>query len=157
MDERERNQLIKKLKQYQGAPIPVPRSDVETVELPRPELKRDEETLGTVRLRFDVRGAPDYWTDVFNRGAGGQAWPPGLPIPTLDNDRIEVAHLPVGEVRRYVEALREYFVSTNREAERRRPEVEGRRAEAEVATRRFDEDFELAQRFLREEFGRSSD
>ena len=127
------------------------------VELRNPTLERDDETLASVRLLFDVRGAPDYWVDVFNRGAGGPAWPPGLPIPTLDDDRIEIARLPVDDVRSYVEALREYFAFTNRQAERQRPEVEARQQERESAARRFDEEFKQAQRFLDTEFGRSDD
>ena len=155
MDERERAHLIEKLEEYSGARIPVPEGDAGRVELPKPTLERDDDAPGRVRLRFDVRGAPEYWADVFNRGAGGPAWPPGLPIPTLDDDRIVIARLPVDDVRRYVEALREYFALTNRGAERLRPEAEARRQESDVAARRFDEEFQQAQRFLDSEFGPS--
>jgi hypothetical protein len=156
VDERERAHLIEKLEQYSGAPIPLPGGEAETVELPKPTLDREDETLGTVRLRFEVRDASEHWTDVFNREAGGQGWPPGLPIPTLDDDRIEVARLPVDDVRRYVEALREYFAFTNRQAERQRPDADARRQESSSAARRFDEEFKQAQRFLDTEFGPSS-
>jgi len=100
-----------------------------------------------------VRGAPDYWADAFNRELGGPGWPPGLPIPTLDDGRIEIVRLPVEEIRRYVEALRECFAFTNRQAERRRLEAEARRNE--LAARRFDDEFKKAQRFLDAEFGPS--
>jgi hypothetical protein len=157
VDERERDHLIEKLEQYSGAPIPVPGGEAEIVELRNPALERDDHSGARVRLSFDVRGAPDYWVEVFNRGAGGPGWPPGLPIPTLDDDRIEIARLPVDDVRRYVEALREYFAFTNRQAEQQRPEFEARRQEPESAARRFDEEFKQAQRFLDTEFGPSGE
>jgi hypothetical protein len=157
VDKRELDHLIEKLEQYSGAPIPVPGGDAEAVELPKPVLERDDDTLARVRLRFDVRGAPDYWVDVFNREAGGPGWPPGLPIPTLGDDRIQIARLPVDDVRQYVEALRAYFAFTNRQAERQRPEAEARRQESESAARRFDKEFKQAQRFLDTEFGPSGD
>ena len=156
MDERERAHLIRKLEEYSGAAIPLPDGEAEPVDLPKPTLERDGDGLGKVRLSFHLRGAPDHWVDVFNREAGGPGWPPGLPIPTLEGDRIDVARLPVDDVRRYVEALREYFAFTNRQAEQRRPEADARRQESEVAARRFDEEFQQAQRFLDNEFGASS-
>ena len=152
MDERERAHLIKKLEEYSGAPIPVPELESD-VELPKPVLERDDDVLGTVRLRFDVRGAPEDWADAFNRQVGGPAWPPGLPIPTLEAERIEVASLPVNDVPRYVKALRDYFAFTNRQVERQLPTNEARGGRAEGAAHRFDEEFRQAQRFIDSEFG----
>jgi hypothetical protein len=153
VDERDRAHLIKKLEEYSGAPIPVPEREASAVELPKPALERDDDVLGTVRLRFDVRGAPPGWADVFNRQMGGPAWPPGLRIPTLEDDRIEIARLPLGDVRRYVTALRACFAFTNRQFERVTPVAEPRGGGDEGAAHRFDEEFKQAQRFLDIEFG----
>ena len=157
MDEHERASLIRRLGEYSGAPIPVPGSDAVKMELPRPSLERVRDDPGAVRLRFELRGAPAFWADVFNGEAGGRSWPRGLPIPRIEEDYIDVTRLPVGDVRRYVEALRDYVADTNREAERQRPEVEAREHESEAEVHRFDEEFEEAQRFLNEQSGPSRD
>jgi hypothetical protein len=157
VDEHERARLISRLGEYSGAPIPVPGSDAVKVELPRPSLERARDDPAAVRLRFELSGVPAFWADVFNGEAGGRSWPRGLPIPRIEDDCIDVARLPVGDVRRYVEALRDYVADTNREAERQRPELEAREHESAAAVHRFDEEFEEAQRFLNEQFGPSRD
>jgi len=154
VDEREREHLINKLEEYSGAPIPVPGAEALTVELTKPTLERDPRRPGAVTLRFELDHVPDYWADVFNREAGGPSWPPGFPIPTLEDDAIQVVGLPVGDVRPYIEALRDHLAYTNREAERQRPEIEDQQREARVAARRFDQEFDAAQRFLDKQFGR---
>jgi hypothetical protein len=157
VDEHERASLIRRLGEYSGAPIPVPGSDAVKVELPRPSLERVLDDPGAARLRFELSGVPAFWADVFNGEAGGRSWPRGLPIPRIENDCIDVARLSVSDVRRYVEALRDYVADTNREAERQRPEIEAREQESEAAVHRFEEEFEEAQRFLNEQFGPSRD
>ena len=154
MDEREREHLINRLQQYSGAPLPVPGGDAVTMELTKPTLERDADHPGAVTLRFEFRAVAVHWAEVFNREAGGPSWPPGLPIPSIEDDRIEVVGLPVGEVRRYTGALREHFSYTNGEVERLRAETEERQDDSGDAARRFDEEFDKARRFLNEQFGR---
>jgi hypothetical protein len=157
VDEHERASLIRRLGEYSGAPIPVPGSDAVKMELPRPTLERVRDDPGAIRLRFELSDVPAFWADVFNGEAGGRSWPRGLPIPRIDDDCIDVTHLPVSDVRRYVEALRDYVADTNREAERQRPEIDAREQESQAAAQRFEEEFEEAQRFLNEQFDPSHD
>jgi hypothetical protein len=152
VDERERTKLINKLREYSGAPIAVPSPTALAVEVPRPRLEREDEVRGTVRLRFEPCDVPPRWADRFNKDAGGPMWPTGLPIPRLDNGRIEVPRLRARDVARYVDALRRHFAATNRAIQRERPVHDARQVEAEAAARLFAEDLEEAQRFLDREF-----
>ena len=156
VDERERALLIKKIEDYSGAPIELPDIDVGPVELPKPTLAGDDDVLRTVRLRFEPRDVPPVWADRFNRDVGGRHWPPGLPIPRLENDRIEGC-VGIDDVPGYVQALRRYVWSTNRIVKREQPIVEALREDPEAEARRFDLELEEMQRYLDKEFAASAD
>jgi hypothetical protein len=153
VDERERTMLIEKLQEYRGAPIAVPVSDFRPVELPRPAIQRENNVVGTVNLRFEPRDVVPAWTDRFNKDAGGPHWPPGLPIPHLENGCIEIGRLAVADVRRYVRALRRHVAATNDAVMRMQPKARARRGDTRTVVHRFEVELEEAQRYLDREFG----